>query len=217
MADSINAVNGQGMSLQFEKFAQLAASASKGSSEVRFLGYDGAATVRDVVVTTSDKVGKIGRSVSVKEANNTTRAIFRPPLSGNRRRHALRESRDGRLRADAPRAARAARRRGGVRRDTRRRPLAGGELATGPRGNTRGGDGRGRAAGRGAHARNGRLHAGVVPVMKCRQCESIASYQSQSPIKAMGKLGTGNIGIGNIRTLATFNKATFGNLPAICV
>lgn len=81
MADSINAVNGQGMSLQFEKFAQLAASASKGSSAVRFLGYDGTATVRDVVVTTSDKVGKIGRSVSVKEANNTTRAIFRQSVA----------------------------------------------------------------------------------------------------------------------------------------
>ena len=76
MADSINALNGLGMSLQFEKFAQLAASASKGSSAVRFLGHDSAATVRDVVVTTSDKIGKIGRSVSVKEANNTTRAIF---------------------------------------------------------------------------------------------------------------------------------------------
>jgi len=81
MADSINALNGQGMSLQFEKFAQLAASASKGSSAVRFLGYDGTATVRDVIVTTSDKVGKIGRSVSVKEANNTTRAIFRQSVA----------------------------------------------------------------------------------------------------------------------------------------
>ena len=81
MADSINAVNGQGMSLQFEKFAQLAATASKGSSAVRFLGHDSAATVRDVVVTTSDKVGKIGRSVSVKEANNTTRAIFRQSVA----------------------------------------------------------------------------------------------------------------------------------------
>ena len=81
MADSINALNGQGMSLQFEKFAQLAASASKGASAVRFLGYDGAATVRDVVVTVSDKVGKIGRSVSVKEANNTTRAIFRQSVA----------------------------------------------------------------------------------------------------------------------------------------
>ena len=81
MADSINALNGQGMSLQFEKFAQLAATASKGSSAVRFLGHDSAATVRDVVVTVSDKVGKIGRSVSVKEANNTTRAIFRQSVA----------------------------------------------------------------------------------------------------------------------------------------
>ena len=81
MADSINALNGQGMSLQFEKFAQLAASASKGASAVRFLGHDSAATVRDVVVTVSDKVGKIGRSVSVKEANNTTRAIFRQSVA----------------------------------------------------------------------------------------------------------------------------------------
>lgn len=81
MADSINALNGQGMSMQFEKFAQLAASASKGSSAVRFLGHDSAATVRDVVATTSDKVGKIGRSVSVKEANNTTRAIFRQSVA----------------------------------------------------------------------------------------------------------------------------------------
>ena len=47
-----------------------------------------------------------------------------------------------------------------------------------------------------------------TPVIKCCQCESVASSQSQLPIKAMGKLS-----IGNIRTLATFNKATFGNLP----
>ena len=53
--------------------------------------------------------------------------------------------------------------------------------------------------------------------MKCCQCENVASSQSQLPIKAMGKLATGNIGIGNTSTLATFNKATFGNLSAIRV
>ena len=53
--------------------------------------------------------------------------------------------------------------------------------------------------------------------MKCCQCEKVASSQSQFPIKAMGKLATGNIGIGDIRTLATFNKATFGNLSSVRV
>ena len=33
----------------------------------------------------------------------------------------------------------------------------------------------------------------------------------------MAKLETGNIGIGNIRTMATFDKATFGNLSTIRV
>ena len=31
-----------------------------------------------------------------------------------------------------------------------------------------------------------------TPVIKCCQCESVASSQSQLPIKAMGKLATGN-------------------------
>ena len=41
---------------------------------------------------------------------------------------------------------------------------------------------------------------------QCYQCENVASAQSQLPIKAVGKLETGNIGNGNISTLATFNK-----------
>ena len=40
--------------------------------------------------------------------------------------------------------------------------------------------------------------------MKCCQCENVASAQSQLPIKAMGKLETGNIGNGNMSTMATF-------------
>ena len=77
MSSSINALNGNGMSLQFEEFARLAGSASKGSNVVRFLGSSDAPTVREVAVTTSDKVGKLFRSDGVKAANDTTRTIFR--------------------------------------------------------------------------------------------------------------------------------------------
>ena len=51
MADAINALNGQGMSLQFEKFAQLAASASKGSSAVRFLGAEAFGAILEDVLS----------------------------------------------------------------------------------------------------------------------------------------------------------------------
>ena len=40
------------------------------------------------------------------------------------------------------------------------------------------------------------------------QCENVASAQSQLPIKAIGKLETGNIGNGNTSTLATLHSVT---------
>ena len=46
--------------------------------------------------------------------------------------------------------------------------------------------------------------------MKCCQCENVASSQSQLPIKVMGKLVTGNIGIGNICTMATLSTSLAG-------
>ena len=54
MSTSINALNGSGMSLQFEEFARLA---GKSSNVVRFLGSADAPTVHEVSVTKSDKVG----------------------------------------------------------------------------------------------------------------------------------------------------------------
>ncbi len=73
MSSSINALNGNGVSLQFEEFARLA---GKSSNVVRFLGSADAASVHEVSVTKSDKVGKLFRSDGVKTANETTRAIF---------------------------------------------------------------------------------------------------------------------------------------------
>jgi hypothetical protein len=55
MSSSINALNGNGVSLQFEEFARLA---GKSSNVVRFLGSADAASVHEVSVTKSDKVGK---------------------------------------------------------------------------------------------------------------------------------------------------------------
>ena len=43
---------------------------------------------------------------------------------------------------------------------------------------------------------------------QCCQCENVASAQSQLPIKAMGKLETGNIGNCNTSTLATLHSVT---------
>ena len=43
---------------------------------------------------------------------------------------------------------------------------------------------------------------------QCCQCENVASAQSQLPIKAMGQLETGNIGNGNISTMATLSSVT---------
>ena len=43
---------------------------------------------------------------------------------------------------------------------------------------------------------------------QCCQCENVASGQSQLPIKAMGKLATGNTGNGNTSTLATLHSVT---------
>lgn len=43
---------------------------------------------------------------------------------------------------------------------------------------------------------------------QCCQCENVASAQSQLPIKAVGKLETGNIGNGNTSTLATLHSVT---------
>jgi hypothetical protein len=57
MSSSIDALNGSGMSLQFEEFARLA---GKSSNVVRFLGSSDAATVHEVSVTKSDKVGNTG-------------------------------------------------------------------------------------------------------------------------------------------------------------
>ena len=81
MSSSIDALNGQGISFQFDKFAQMAASATKGSNIVRFIGGVDADTVHEVFVTESDKVGKIFRSDSAKEANNVTRTIFRQSVA----------------------------------------------------------------------------------------------------------------------------------------
>ena len=47
-----------------------------------------------------------------------------------------------------------------------------------------------------------------LDVEQCCQCENVASGQSQLPIKAMGKLATGNTGIGNTSTLATLSGVT---------
>ena len=71
MSGSIDAINGNGMSLQFQEFARLA---GRSSNVVRFLGSSDAATVHEVAVTKSDKVGKWSRSDDVKLANDTTRA-----------------------------------------------------------------------------------------------------------------------------------------------
>ena len=62
MSSSIDALNGNGMSLQFEEFARLAGTSMKGSRVVRFLGSSDAVTVHEVAVTKSDKVGKLFRS-----------------------------------------------------------------------------------------------------------------------------------------------------------
>ncbi len=78
MSSSINALNGNGVSLQFEEFARLA---GKSSNVVRFLGSAAAASVHEVSVTKSDKVGKLFRSDGVKTANETTRAIFRQSVA----------------------------------------------------------------------------------------------------------------------------------------
>ena len=77
MPSSIGALNGQGISFQFDKFAQMAASAAKGGNIVRFIGGSDADTVHEVFVTESDKIGKIFRSDSAKRANDVTREIFR--------------------------------------------------------------------------------------------------------------------------------------------
>ena len=81
MSGSIGALNGNGMSLQFEEFTRIAESSSKKSSVVRFLGSADSATVHEVSVTRSDKVGKWFRSDGVKVANDTTRAIFRQSVA----------------------------------------------------------------------------------------------------------------------------------------
>jgi len=47
-----------------------------------------------------------------------------------------------------------------------------------------------------------------IDVEQCCQYENVASGQSQLPIKAMGKLATGNTGIGNTSTLATLSGVT---------
>ena len=78
MSSSINALNGNGVSLQFEEFARLA---GKSSNVVRFLGSADAASVHEVSVTKSDKVGKWFRSGGVKTANDTTRTIFRQSVA----------------------------------------------------------------------------------------------------------------------------------------
>lgn len=78
MSGSIDAINGSGMSLQFQEFARLA---GRSSNVVRFLGSSDAATVHEVAVTKSDKVGKWSRSDDVKLANDTTRAIFRQSVA----------------------------------------------------------------------------------------------------------------------------------------
>ena len=81
MSGSINSVNAQGISFQFDKFAQMAANAAKGTNVIRFIGGSDADTVHDVFVTESDKVGKLGRSTSAREANNVTREIFRQSVA----------------------------------------------------------------------------------------------------------------------------------------
>ena len=81
MSGSINSVNAQGISFQFDKFAQMAANAAKGTNVIRFIGGSDADTVHDVFVTESDKVGKLGRSTSAKEANDVTRTIFRQSVA----------------------------------------------------------------------------------------------------------------------------------------
>ena len=81
MSGSINSVNAQGISFQFDKVAQMAANAAKGTNVIRFIGGSDADTVHDVFVTESDKVGKLGRSTSAREANNVTREIFRQSVA----------------------------------------------------------------------------------------------------------------------------------------
>ena len=45
MSGSIDAINGNGMSLQFEEFARIAESSSKKTNVVRFLGSSSSATL----------------------------------------------------------------------------------------------------------------------------------------------------------------------------
>jgi hypothetical protein len=68
MSSLIDALNGNGISLQFEEFARLAQGASmKDTRVVRFLGTSDAATVHEVAVTKSDKVGKWFRTGGIKD------------------------------------------------------------------------------------------------------------------------------------------------------
>ena len=52
---------------------------------------------------------------------------------------------------------------------------------------------------------------------QCCQCENVASAQSQLPIKAVGKLETGNIGMCGIRTLATFSNCAATQIDHIVI
>ena len=52
---------------------------------------------------------------------------------------------------------------------------------------------------------------------KCCQCENVASGQSQLPIKAMGKLATGNTGNGNTSTLATFSNCAATKMDSMFI
>ena len=79
MSGTINALNSQGTSLQFSEFAKLA---QQGSTKViRFLGGLDAQTVHEVAVTKSDHVGWRSRSDDIKQANDTTRTIFRNTIA----------------------------------------------------------------------------------------------------------------------------------------
>jgi len=80
MSNMINALDSTGKSLQFNEFVKAAENAASGKV-VRFLGDADSATVHEVAVTSSDKIGKLGRSTQIKTANDTTRAIFRQSIA----------------------------------------------------------------------------------------------------------------------------------------
>ena len=81
MSNMINALDSTGKSLQFNEFVKAAENAASRSKVVRFLGDADSATVHEVTVTSTDKIGKLGRGSNIRNANDTTRAIFRQSIA----------------------------------------------------------------------------------------------------------------------------------------